>query len=187
MIKNGIFSLVILFLISCASSERLAYREAKSKVDKKYHARQKGFYGKLSSSEYRQLLQQFEKELDVKLTPGKGVLINFYDNGANCVLSKIDYMYGTINRGIQISGDLGEMYNYEDYFVYGQDAIHKYWVQEHKKFIPDTGLFKDIVFSDNDSCEGFMAIKPNGEYLKYYGVDYYSLVRDFFEGDELPQ
>ena len=49
------------------------------------------------------------------------------------------------------------------------------------EFIIDSGFFYENVFTEHQNCAGFLIIKPNGDFYKQYGEDYYSEVKAFFE------
>ncbi len=49
------------------------------------------------------------------------------------------------------------------------------------EFILDSGFFYENVFTEHQNCEAFLIIKPNGDFHKFYGEDYYTEVENFLE------
>ena len=59
------------------------------------------------------------------------------------------------------------------FFVYTKDAFHKDSHQNDKRFILDHGYLHKTIFTEHKNCKGIFVLKPNGEFLKYYGEDNY--------------
>ncbi|NMR32979.1 hypothetical protein HIO71_02025 [Chryseobacterium aquaticum] len=183
MILKILSSIVILnFFFSCN-----AQAEKKQKVNTKFNSdyfkSRKKFYGKLNNEELKQIRTLISKELKIIIPENISVLINFYQNGKNC------FEYGfteksakeVIDNCINISSRMSKNYNTIDFFVFTDDALNKDRLEKRNNFRKDSGFFSYTIFTLKENCRAFFILKPNGEFLKYYGSDYYSEVENFLE------
>ncbi|MFK5981515.1 MAG: hypothetical protein QM499_01275 [Flavobacteriaceae bacterium] len=127
--------------------------------------------------------RHLEKELNTKIQEGKSILINYRQKARNCIslsLSNSNFSKFT-NRGIKISSRISAENNTSDYFVYEKNAFYKNLYKEKQNFKLDSGFFYNNIFTLHETCDAFFIIKPNGNFLKYYGGDYFSIVKTFLE------
>lgn len=190
--KNYTLILLVITLISCSAtkitdSKSTTYLGVNTILNTESINSRKAFSGKLNSSLYNELKSTIEKELNTKIPEGKSIIINFHQEAANCIplsLSNLDYSKYT-SRSIQNSLRISEKYNTVSYFVFTENAFHKDLYLETKNFKLDSGFFYNSVFKLHENCEAFLIIKPNGDFLKYYGSDYYNEVVGFLKKESL--
>ncbi len=181
MYRFFLFVLIILFW-SC-SAQNVKKEKINTKANKAYNASVKSFSGKLEKGEFQEIRKKIEAELNTEVPEDKSILINYRQNGKNC----IGYEYTTesfervVKNSQKISDRISKEHNIEDYFVYASDALNKEKYEKKEEFILDSGFFQQQIFTLQENCEAFYILKPNGEFLKSYGEDYYSRVEAFFE------
>jgi hypothetical protein len=182
------FILLVNTLFSCATNKITDIKpnidiEVKTKLNPELIKSRKAFSGKLNNSQYILLKINLEKELNTKIPEGKSILINYRQKARNCISLGLNYndFSKYTNRGIQISSKINSDNNTVDYFVYEKNAFYKNLYKENKNFKLDSGFFYNKIFTLHETCDAFFIIKPNGDFLKYYGGDYFSIVKTFLE------
>lgn len=183
-----IYSLILLVstFFSCATNK---IRDIKTNIDIEVNTKlnpeliksRKMFSGKLNNSQYKILKINLEKELNTKIPEGKSILINYRQKARNCIslsLNNNAFLKFT-NRGIEISSRISAENNTLDYFVFEENAFYKNLYKEKQNFKLDSGFFYNNIFTLHETCDAFFIIKPNGDFLKYYGGDYFSIVKTF--------
>lgn len=169
---------IIVILISCKSQKEV---KVNTKVNKIYSKSVKSFRGTLTREEYLNFISRLELELKTKMPKDKSVLINYSQRGDNCILLSVDKeSFNTINQNvIRISNRISNEYHAVDFFVYSENSFFKEFYKGDKNYQLDSGLFYNVVFTLHENCEGFFILKPNGEFLKHYGEDYFTRVKNF--------
>jgi len=185
-----ICSLILLVntLFSCATNKITDIKpiidiEVNTELNPELIKSRKAFSGNLNNFQYNELKINLEKELNTKIPEGKSILINYHQKARNCIslsLNNSDFSKFT-NRGIQISSRISTNNNTVDYFVFEENAFYKNLYKEKQNFKLDSGYFYNNIFTLHETCDAFFIIKPNGDFLKYYGSDYYSIVKTFLE------
>ncbi len=124
-----------------------------------------------------------EVELKTTIPNDKSILINYNQKASNCIYVgySVKSNKQVTNNRIRISSRMSSKYNAVDFFVYAKDSYNKEIYEQTPEFIMDSGFFYENVFTEHQNCAGFLIIKPNGEFYKHYGEDYYSEVKAFFE------
>lgn len=152
-----------------------------TKYNKQYTASRKKFVGTLNNEDYQEIRNIILKELRVDVPENKSILINYYQFGTNCAQSGLRKKYGSevIDNEVRISARLSSKFNTMDFFLYSSDALNKERYENRSKFIMDSGFFSESIFSLKENCSAFFILKPNGQFMKYYGSDYFSEVQDF--------
>ena len=174
-----IFSLI---LFSC-SSQKNKIGKINTKINKESVASTKTFVGKLNLEEYKKIRELISNELKTEIPIDNSILVNFYQFGSNCFeygFTKKDAII-VIDNSIRISSRMSNEHNASDFFVYSENALNKKRVENRKEFILDAGFFAKNIFTLQENCSAFFILKPNGEFLKYYGPDYYSEVEKFLK------
>lgn len=187
-LKIGSFILLINTLFSCATTKIEDIKpiidiEVNTELNPESIKSRKAFSGNLNNAQYNLLKINLEKELNTKIPEGKSILINYHQKARNCIslhLNFSDFSKYT-NRWIQISSKISTNYNTVDYFVFEENAFYKNLYKEKENFKLDAGFFYNKIFTLHETCEAFFIIKPNGDFLKYYGGDYFSIVKTFLE------
>lgn len=191
-VKKHMLILIVIPMISCGTTKitdlkTSTYSGVHTTLNEASINSRKAFSGTLDHSHYIELKSMIEKELDTKIPAGKSILINFHQKATNCIplsLSSLDYVKYT-NRGIQNSLRIGKNYPVVSYVVFAENAFHKDLFEATKNFKPDSGFFYNHVFKLHENCEAFLIVKPNGDFLKYYGSDYYNEVVGFLKKESL--
>lgn len=139
--------------------------------------------GKFTVEEYKQIKSEFERELNVEISNSKSILINYDQYGKNCRLMHFDKStkQGVVQNIIDISTRISGTYNAVDFLIYHDSSFFKEFYPAIKNVKLDSGYFYSTIFTERSNCSGFFIVKPNGEYLKYYGFDYFSKVTEFLE------
>lgn len=182
--KFNKFYLFVAYVIffSCSAQTKTSSK-INTKVNSEYMASRKTFVGKLSPDEYKDIRGMIEKELKIENADNKTILINYYQYGNHCSelgLSKKNAA-GVIDNCIEISANMSKKYNMIDFFVYSENVSNKEIIENKKNFILDSGFLSNNIFTLQENCRAFFILKPNGDFMKYYGSDYYSEVEKFLK------
>ncbi|BCY28597.1 hypothetical protein [Flavobacterium okayamense] len=177
--------LLIIFTITFSSSFAQNKEKSKinTKINKDYNSSRKAFKGKLNSEEYKEIRNLILKELKVEIPEKNAILINYYQYGNNCYEYKLDEKDAltVIQNCFRISSRLSKENNTSDFFVYSSEALKKERIETFNNFILDSGFFDKNIFTLKENCRAFFILKSDGEFLKYYGSDYFSEVKNFLE------
>lgn len=171
-----------LFFFRCAAQTN-SFGKINTKVNKEYIASRKSFTGKLNPDENKEIRKMITNELKAEVPNNKSILINYYQFGSNCLeygFSKKDAGQ-VIDNCNRISSRISKENNTNDFFVYSKNVSNKDIIEDRKTFILDSGFFARNIFTLQENCRAFFILKPNGEYLKNYGSDYYSEVEKFLK------
>ncbi|WP_394907490.1 hypothetical protein [uncultured Mesonia sp.] len=183
ILKKVTYLVFIILLISCGTNKGITNTKVNTYPNSKYKKSRTAYAGTLNKNEYDELIKRLEIELKTTIPNDKSILINYNQKAPNCTnvrYSEKDNKQVTNNR-IRISSRMSSNYNAVDFFVYAKDSFNKKIYEQMTEFIMDSGFFYENVFTEHQNCAGFLIIKPNGEFYKQYGEDYYSEVKAFFE------
>ena len=183
ILKKTTYLIFIILLISCGTNKDITNTKVNSYPNSKYKKSRTAYSGTLNKNEYDELIKRLELELKTTIPNDKSILINYNQKAPNCInfrFSEKDNKQVTNNR-IRISSRISSNYNAIDFFVYAKDSYNNGIYEQMTEFIMDSGFFYENVFTEHQNCAGFLIIKPNGEFYKQYGEDYYSDVKAFFE------
>lgn len=180
--------LISLLLISCLNSCGVSNAKGNAltinkELNSKYKASRKKISGKLTPSEYTEMKTLLEKELGVPISGKQSILINYDQKAPNCILlasSESSIVHVLKNRA-RISYEMSQKYNATDFFVYESNSYFADLYASDSFFKVDSGFFFNNIFTLHENCQAFYILKPNGDFLKYYGEDYYSEVKEFLE------
>ena len=181
------YYLILMSIItSCAAqikSNDSINRKVNTHFNKDYFASKKTFYGKLNEVECKEIRKTIIAELKTIIPDQNSILINYYQHGNNCYKYGLNEKYAKeeINNGIRISARISKTYNVTDFFIYSSDYRDKLILENSRVYTLDSGFFSTNIFTLKENCAAFFIIKPNGEFMKYYGTDYYSEVIKFLE------
>ena len=181
--KKGAYFIFFIILTSCGTNKDINKPKVNTYLNSKYKKSRTNDFGKLNKTEYNELIKKLEVELKTKFPNDKSILVNYNQNAPNC----ISVRFGEENNRqvaknkISISSRISSNYNAIDFFVYTNDSYNREIYELMPEFIKDSGFFYENVFTEHQNCAGFLIIKPNGEFYKQYGEDYYSKVKAFFE------
>lgn len=182
--KKGVYLISIILLISCETNKvSTESKEVNTNPNSKYKKSRKAYSGTLNNFEYAELIKKLETELKTVIPIDKSILVNFNQKAPNCIsvpFSEKDNNEVTKNR-IRISSQISSNNNAIDFFVYTKDSYHNEIYETRPEFILDSGFFYDNIFTEHENCSGFLIVKPNGDFHKYYGEDYYTEVQEFLE------
>lgn len=184
ILKKGTYFFIIMTILSCNSKKILINNiEVNTYPNTEYKKSKEIFIGTLKKNEYDELVKRLETELKTSLPKDKSILINYNQRAPNCISTRFSEKVNkqiAINR-VRISSRMSTNYNAIDFFVYTKDSFDKEIYEQMTEFNIDSGFFYETVFTEHENCAGFLIIKPNGDFYKRYGEDYYSEVKDFFE------
>ncbi|TYB75860.1 hypothetical protein [Bizionia myxarmorum] len=182
--QKGILLLSIISIISCGTNKiSTENTKVNTAPNSKYKNTIKAYSGTLSISEYKELIKKLEIELKTAIPENTSILVNFNQKAPNCIavgLSEGTNHQVIINR-LRISERMSSDNNAVDFFVYTKDAYLNEAYQVNPAFTLDSGFFYNEVFPEHQNCAGFLIIKPNGAFYKYYGEDYFTEVKKFLE------
>lgn len=175
--------LSLLFIFSNCSAQSKKDGKINTKINGEYAKSRKDFYGKLNSNEYTEIRKLIETELKVEIPENKTILINYFQNGANCSEYKLNSKSGNgvIDNYVQLSSEISSRNNAFDFFVYSDNALNKDRFENREIFILDKGFFSQSFFTLKENCRAFFVLKPNGDFMKHYGGDYYSIIEKFLQ------
>lgn len=169
---------IIVILISCKAQKEV---KVNTKVNKIYSKSVKSFRGTLTREEYLNFISRLELELKTIIPKDKSVLINYSQRGDNCfIMGYNDATFSNVrDNTIRISNTMSKEYHAVDFFVYSVDTFLKEVYEGKKDYQLDSGFFYNEVFTLHENCGAFFILKPNGEFLKHYGEDYFTRVKNF--------
>jgi len=194
---NDVFKLILiifLLFLSCKTLPRDTFPNPKNSqyripdsinttLNREFIKSRKSFAGSIKDENITILYIALERYLKTKLHRGKSVLINYKQRGNNC----FNYSYhdlvivtGNIKR---ISNRISKNYAIQDFFIFSKSAYNRDVFEETGYYIEDSGFFKKNIFTIEETCDAFFLFKPNGEFLKFYGGDYFSEIKNFMEGE----
>lgn len=184
MNKLILYTSLIFLTCSCGSSKSLIVDEEKvnTNLNNKYIESRESLYGILDNEQYQETKNLIEEALGTKIPEGKSILINYEQAGKNCLTAKWEpiKISGISDRGRQISNNMCKQHNAVDFFIYNDNSFFKNVYESLSYYQIDHGFFQNTIFTKNDNCSAFFILKPNGEFMKYYGEDYYSEADKFF-------
>lgn len=185
--KNLFYLLLALLIFSCGSQKNTTPESPfNTELNEEYWESVKVFRGTLSSEEYPEIRKMIELELGETIPKDKAILINFEQHGRNCrqLALPVESMQRVIQRVTELSDRISSENNTVDYFIYTENVPRKKLYQQNENFRPDTGFFSKNIFTLHENCSGFFILKTNGEFMKYYGNDYFTHVKNFLQGTE---
>lgn len=183
-----ILSLIIIvwfsiFAVACATKKDAEKTKYNTVVNKKYIGSKRTVTGQLNSKEYESAKKRLENELKIIIPIGKSILVNFDHDAVNCILynRSTNTTKNVIANISSISNRISNLHNTVDYFVYTDNSLFKEYYPVNHRYIKDSGFFENELFRENENCMGFYILKASGEYMKYFGSDYFSEVEKFLE------
>lgn len=179
-------TILVLFLcLYCLSSCKTGAQRVNSRLNNEYLASIKTFKGNLNSTDLREVRARLETALNTKLYPDKAIVINYVQSARNCFEMQFPKQTRTqiMNNSVRISSKLSLEGNAQDFFVYNSDATDVDLLSKRDKFILDSGFFHKEIFTLHENCRAFFIIKPNGDFIKHYGSDYYTHVKNFLQSN----
>ncbi len=183
ILKKGAYFIFLILITSCGTNKDVNNTKVNTYPNSKYKKSRKAYSGTLNKTEYDELIKKLEVELKTTFPTGKTILINYNQKAPNCINARFSDKDNrqVANNRISISSRMSFSYNAIDFFVYTKDSYNKEIYEQMTEFVMDSGFFYENVFTEHQNCAGFLIIKPNGEFYKHYGEDYYSEVKAFFE------
>ena len=183
ILKKVIYLIFSILFISCGTNKAITNTQVNTQPNTKYKKSRTAYSGTLNKHEYKELIKRLEVELKTTIPNDKSILINYNQKAPNCIYVgySVKNNKQVANNRIRISSRMSSNYNAVDFFVYAKDSYNKEIYEQMPEFIMDSGFFYENVFTEHQNCAGFLIIKPNGEFYKQYGEDYYSEVKAFFE------
>lgn len=170
---------LLLFIVSCSTSEKnIDSYEVNTKLNLQYRKSRDGKFGKINKEDLNAFYTTLQKELNVTVDTSKVLLINFMQKGRNCISQSLDPKIITNIEGI--SNRMANNYNASDLFVYTKES-YIYPLEKSEAWILDNGFVKANIFPSDQNCQGFFIIRPDGKFYKYYGEDYFSVVKRLLE------
>ena len=194
LLKNSclaIFTLVL--IISCWISNVTGNKRASvistnninTTFNSEYKRHVKEYYGQIESNEYEVIRKKIEQELPYQISPQNAVLIHFRQQANNCISmyeNGSNYLK-SLKFNLKMSSKVSKGQGLSDFFVFTKDAYLLDQINMKKNFIMDSGFFSNNIFTEREMCSAFIIIKPDGKFLKYYGEDYYTKIKDFLKVD----
>jgi hypothetical protein len=175
-----VFALILLFITACGSVRETS-SGLNTKVNAVYRASVEDIYGQLSQNEHFELRKQIEKELNTRISDEKTILINFNQKAPNCITARFEEYDKVLGNVIRISSAIRAQYNTVDFFVFTKDSFHHELFEKEDRYKLDFGYFYNNIFTMHENCEAFLILKPNGQFMKHYGEDYFTRVQTFLE------
>lgn len=174
------FFLVLIFVLGLslnAQKKQVVNRE----YNKKYKKSISSKTGSLSSADFIKMKSSLSKELQINFEENKAIVIHYFQYGSNCILAGYndEDVLGILNNIYGIANSKEKRLNVKNCFVYNSDSLFEPLLKNEESFILDSGFFKETIFTENKNCEGFYLLKNNGEYLLFYGSDYFDEIEAF--------
>ena len=191
--KIYITIITFVVLVSCGSSNDTGSADASivstkninTTFNNEYRRHIKEYYGQIESKEYEVIRKKIEQELPYQISPQNAVLIHFRQQANNCISmyeNGSNYLK-SLKFNLKMSSKVSKGQGLSDFFVFTKDAYLLDQINMKKNFIMDSGFFSNNIFTEREMCSAFIIIKPDGKFLKYYGEDYYTKIKDFLKVD----
>lgn len=183
----------LFFLCKCTTPQKVIFdsnltgvSRVNTELNKEHYKARKTVYGLLNEKEYLNFILEVQKKLDTTFNKNQNLLINFLQNGKNCILAGIEskQISKVLTRIEEISEESTIPSSTQNFLVYSKDSYFLEFLSDRKKWIKDSGFINDEVFKLKESCSAFFLLKPNGEFCMYYGGDYFSFVKDRLEAKD---
>tara|TARA_R110002012_G_scaffold262473_2_gene444756 strand:+ start:483 stop:1064 length:582 start_codon:yes stop_codon:yes gene_type:complete len=173
-------SLTILY--SCSNILNINGLEVNKELNKSYRESNESILGIFTNKEYEEIKSSIQKSLNAVIPDGKSIIIHYEQAGENCLLADSDSTSISIvaDNGKRISNRMSKSYNAVDFFIYTEDSFFKNIYESKYYYQQDQGFFKNYIFTKQKNCSGFFILKPDGEFMIYYGEDYFTEVENFF-------
>lgn len=184
MKKIIIIVLGIIVLNNCTPTKKVILSsKINTKLNKENYNARKTFYGQLNEKEHVILIKKIEKSLDISINKSQNLLINFKQNGSNCILAGIESnrISKVFTRTEEISEEVTKPFSTQNFLVYAKDSYFIEFLSDRNKWVKDSGFINEEIFKLKESCSAFFLIKPSGEFCLYYGGDYFSFVKNRLE------
>lgn len=181
-------------VVSCKTSSVQAYpnpenREFRipdsvnTRMNRQYAGSRKSFVGKVETEDLEKLYNSIEQNLKTELSRSKSILVNYNQRGNNCFDYGYESLINVMGNIKRISNRMSKAYNIQDFFVYSKQAYNRDIYEDTNYYLEDSGFLKKNIFTLDEVCNAFFLLKPNGEFLKFYGTDYFSEVKEFMESE----
>jgi hypothetical protein len=154
-----------------------------TRMNGKFVKSRKSFVGKVEEENLDKLYNSFENYLKTKVYRDKSVLINYNQRGNNCTSMTYENLIFVTDNIKRISNRMSKNHSIQDFFMFSKTAYNRDVYENIGYYIEDSGFFKKEIFTLEEVCNAFFLIKPNGEFLKFYGSDYFSEVKKFMESE----
>ncbi|MCV6630325.1 MAG: hypothetical protein OIF50_10785 [Flavobacteriaceae bacterium] len=182
--KKASCCIFLLLLVSCGTTKGIEDSKINTAYNEAYKKSIRSYFGTLSKTDYDNIIKNLEKEWQTTLPSDKSILVHYIQNAPNCIEAGYDKrrIQSATEKGMRLSAQMCVDYNAVDFFVYAKDTYHQEYYQQMDGFRLDSGFFYEHIFTDHQNCAAFLVIKPNGDFYKYYGEDYYSQVETCLKG-----
>ncbi|WP_339757220.1 hypothetical protein [uncultured Winogradskyella sp.] len=171
------FVCIFTLVISC-KSKPLSKENPHNKYGRSYAKKATGFVGKLNNTQLDSVRISLSQNLNVNIEK-KQIILLHYRQAANFCISygmTEKFIQNFINNTQNISERFTKNHNTKTLFVYTKDYYFEKYLS-NTNWILDNGFVQNSIFPDNEICSGFILIKTNGEFYKYYGEDYFSIIK----------
>uniref|UniRef100_UPI0040492EFF hypothetical protein n=1 Tax=Flavobacterium sp. TaxID=239 RepID=UPI0040492EFF len=178
-----IYFIVLVMLVSCGTNKNKPTNTSvvNTVANKQYEKSRKTFVGNLNTVEYNNLKVLLEQELQTSIPVGKLIIITYVQKAPNCImLDKSIDVKAVINKQLKILSTISSEHNTINFNIYTSNCANQNIYQKNESlFRLDSGFFYTNVFTLHENCEAFLAVKPNGDFMKLYGGDYINFLHDF--------
>ncbi|WP_144282233.1 hypothetical protein [Chryseobacterium echinoideorum] len=181
MKKKLLLILILNLFFSCNAQNK--HEKRNTKINESYLLSRKQFQGKLDSVQLKQIRTLITNELKVEIEEDKSIFINYFQYAKNCSEYSLKEKYANqlIDNYIKLSSKISTTHHAVDFFVFTNDAVNKERFEKRENYIKDSGFFAQTIFTLQENCRAFFLLKPNGEFLKHYGSDYFIEVENFLK------
>ena len=125
--------------------------------------------GELNLEEYSEFRLSLENQIKTKLPKNKAIIISYHQVAHHCFhtkqKSKIQFQ-----KNILKLKELAETENALVFFYYNPKSKLGTILKNTIDYKKDTDYFFQQLFSNQDFCTAIFVVKPNREFIKYYGL-----------------
>lgn len=166
------------FFVSLVININLAYSQEltiNSEWNDEYKKSIELFEGKLTNELRDSLIFNLQKiNPDLKLN--RKLLINYIQDGQNCIISKQQNNNNSFKFYSAISKKVTKKRKTENFLIYDYNSRFSKYLMNDSNWTSDLGFYKRYFFRSNQNCSAFAIVYPSGYYYIYYGEDYFSVV-----------
>lgn len=174
------FILIFLFILQFPVNAQ-DKQVVNTEYNKKYKKSISSKTGSLSTADFVKMKSSLSNELQINFEENKAIVIHYFQYGSNCILAGYndEDVLGILNNIYGIANSKEKRFKVKNYFVYNSDSLFEPLLKNEESLILDSGFFKETIFTENKNCQGFYLLKYNGEYLIFYGSDYFDEIEAF--------
>ncbi|MFP4846605.1 hypothetical protein [Winogradskyella sp. PE311] len=183
--------LTLIFFTSCgANKNSIPENDLNNNINNKYNKQYRnsvdGRFGKMGSATLGQFYEALGQNLNINIDTSKTILINYLQKGDNCIVRSGDEKYekNVLKTYKNMSDRISKIYDTKNILVLTKNSYFSKYAEDNTDWLEDNNFIKNNIFTSNKNCSGFFILRTDGKFYKYYGEDYFSIVKKLLSAKE---